>query len=58
MQMFQPLFASSYLCRAARRVRMSAAGDAKTDRPEAADKHAEPGGDQNDEHDSGRENGL
>ena len=37
---------------------MNEAGNAKTDRTDAADTHAEFGGDQDDEHDSGGENGL
>ncbi len=37
---------------------MSAVGNTETDRTDAAGTHAEFGGDQDDEHDSGRENGL
>ncbi len=37
---------------------MSAVGNTETDRTDAADTLAIPGGDQDDEHDSGGENGL
>ena len=37
---------------------MSAVGNTETDRTDAAGTHAEFGGDQDDEHDSGREDGL